>query len=273
MGSNKPRWPTPEKYVVVSLKLDIEVLKVVCSFAKSFGLHPVQQEFQLEHIFLRLQPEVEMDPHRLQSKVQDPDMNPALKLIQMSVMQMSRCVQKYWIPTKCVILVSLANGKDQAVHYDDPRSKLGPGEYPMGSAIISIMPGTKMNMVDQQGTLKVVDIPVGYVCIFDGHKLHSGSSYKRLNRKIHFHLVNKKQKVKVPDNQIVKLHKCAWCERGFSNINTYRWHKRYSCQMMPECESSSKMKEKQQKRLRNQALYKRNKEKRLGAIKEAEEEK
>lgn len=120
-----------------------------------------------------------------------------------------------FIAAKACVLYSLPGGKPQGAHADDYRSK---EEKKNGSemvtAIVSLMSGTTMDIIDAHRKRVTLQIPEGWMFLFSGDLVHGGSAYSDANARLFIRFVHRTvgQSDVRDDIAQMKICPCTTCE-------------------------------------------------------------
>ena len=123
-----------------------------------------------------------------------------------------------WTLRKASILYSTPDGDDQGMHQDDARDKsLTRTEGAMGTILISVMEGTKINMWfgRRKQHRRVIEIPPGHCIVFDGNQNHSGCGYEQENIRLHLYIGRWGLQM---DNEIRTVFECNICGKVKDNV-------------------------------------------------------
>ena len=110
----------------------------------------------------------------------------------------SHVINEYWVVAKSSILYSRAGGNQQGWHIDDSRDMSTDEKFkdvmklegPIGSAIISLMPGTKIDFLYKK-PFEALQINPGHMVVFDGASMHRGCEYQENNVRLHLYLAKR----------------------------------------------------------------------------------
>ena len=157
------------------------------------------------------------DLYRYQTEFEDHDLlmkNSSVRDIVTLASQVVGDVAPGFIAAKACVLYSLPRGKPQGVHADDYRSK---EEKKNGSemltAIVSLMSGTTMDIIDAHRQRVTLQIPEGWLFLFSGDLVHGGSAYSDVNARLFIRFVHHTEQSDVRDDIArMKICPCTKCE-------------------------------------------------------------
>ena len=83
-------------------------------------------------------------------------------------------------------------------------------EGPIGSAIISLMPGTKIEFLYKK-LFEALQINSGHMVVFDGAAMHRGCAYQDNNVRLHLYLAKRSIATRPEFDSTVGIWKCEIC--------------------------------------------------------------
>ena len=130
----------------------------------------------------------------------------------------SHVINEDWVVVKSSILYSRAGGNPQGWHIDDSRDMstdekfkdVMESEGPIGSAIISLMPGTKIEFL-YKNPFEALHINPGHMVVFDGSAMHRGCAYEENNVRLHLYLAKRSIDTRPEFDSTVGIWKCEIC--------------------------------------------------------------
>ncbi len=152
----------------------------------------------------------------------------------------ARLTDVTYVAQKVSVLFSRPHGPEQGLHFDDHRTTATIEERgELLSALVALMPNTKIDIGTVNNGRKSFHIPSGAMILMSGRCLHGGSSYFSCNARLHFEFIpctpgDTTQSIvqnSVATRYRCPLDTCTHCKEGHSFDTKkelyYHWQKEH----------------------------------------------